>query len=99
MPRKKPAKWSNYELAEQARLAKVFDEEFVQTFLDHTENRIYEEWKKAKDSVKREELWLQGQGIEAFRKFIQDTIALGTMAQAEIDAKKERESNQKDSQR
>ncbi len=95
MPRKTPVKWSNYDLAEEARKAEVFNSDLIQTFLDVTENNLYESWKQETDSEEREKLWLQCQGICAFRKFIEDTIALGKMAQAEINKKMERESNPK----
>ena len=99
MPRKKPVQWSNEELVHKLEQAKPFNEPIVQEFLDKTEEMLFEKWKDAADNRIREEIWLQCQGIQAFRKFVEDTIALGVMAQAELNKKYERESNLKGSQR
>ena len=93
MAAKKPVKWSNDELVAKSRQAKLFEETIVQDFLDKTEESLFDRWKTTKDSLEREELYLQCQGLIAFRKFIEDTIALGNMAQAELNKKLERESN------
>ena len=95
MPRKQPIKWSNYTLLEKSRLAEAFDSDFMQDFFDIQESELFEKWKKETTEDKRHQLWLQCQGIAAFRKFVEDTIALGNMANAEITKKKleEGESN------
>jgi hypothetical protein len=86
-----PKKWSKYDQIEKARLAEAFKSELVQEFLDYNVDDLYFKWVKEGDSEKREQLWLQCQGIEAFRKFIEDTIVLGKMAQAEVNAAKSNE--------
>ncbi len=93
MPRKQPVKWSNDELMLKRNQARAFEEPLVQDFLDKTEENLFEKWKQAKDNQIREELWLQCQGIQAFRKFVEETVILGNMAEAEIVKQNERESN------
>ena len=93
MAKKQPVKWSNDELVMKMHQARPFEEPLVQDFLDKTEETLFEKWKIATDNQIRDELWLQCQGIAAFRKFVEDTISLGKMAQTELNSKMERESN------
>jgi hypothetical protein len=66
----------------------VFTQPLVSEFLEKTTQKLYMDWTHSKDSEQRETIWLQCQGIEAFRKFIEDTVVVGKMAQAELDAAK-----------
>jgi len=82
--RRKPIKWSNDELVTKMRQAKAFEDPIVQDYLDMTEERLFENWRNSKSPEERETLYLQCLGIAAFRKFVEETVILGNMAEAEI---------------
>ena len=93
MARSKVAKWSNEELVTKAHQARLFKEPLVEEFFDRTEDKLFNEWRASPADApqKREELYLQCLGIQAFRKFIEETIILGKMAESEIVAKQQKE--------
>lgn len=95
MPRKQLPKWSNEELVTKMHEAKAFTQPIVQEFLDRAEYNLFEKWKTTTEQAVRDEVWLQGQGIAAFRKFIEETIILGKMAEAELTKKLQDEQKRK----
>ena len=69
-----------------ANQVKVFKEPVVALFLDTTQEKLFNEWKNPKTTEsKREELYSQCQGVEAFRKFVSDTINRGQQAEKELE--------------
>jgi hypothetical protein len=97
LSRRKRTKWTNEELIAKRHQAKAFKDPLVEEFLDLTEEKLFEAWRNspADNPKEREEIYLQCLGLKAFRKFIEEILILGNMAEAEIVAKMEKEQNRK----
>lgn len=79
------------ELAQQAEYARAFESPLVQSFLDYQEERLFHEWRNSQNPEEREKLFLQTQGLAAFREYIEHVKISGTEAQKELNKKYERE--------
>ncbi len=91
--KKEPPVWNRDELVAKLNQARCFKEPIVEEFLDRTEENLFVKWKglPAADVQAQQEVFLQAQALAAFRKFIDDTITLGQMAEAELSAKYDKE--------
>lgn len=82
----KPVKRSTEELLARMHQARAFSDPIVADFLDSNEMRLFAQWKDPENTKEdREGLYLQCQGLEAFRKFVKDTIIAGQNAEHDLE--------------
>ena len=73
------------ELIARMHQARAFTDPIVADFLATTEEKFFQQWRNPLTTEKeREELYLQCQGLEAFRKFVKDTIIAGQNAEHDL---------------
>jgi hypothetical protein len=74
------------ELIQLAHQAKAFQEPIVSEFLETTEWKLFKAWKEspADQNTKREELYLQCLGLQAFRDFTRKVLIDGEQAEIEL---------------
>ena len=82
--------WDRDKLLNMAHIASLFEQELVKEFFDQTEYQLWKKWTNNPDYDEREQLYLQSQGLAAFRSFITETIVDGKMASQEIQAKNDK---------
>ena len=93
---KKEAKtWDREKLLNMAYMASLFQNELVKEFFDHTEYQLWKKWTSNPSYEERERLYLQSQGLAAFRSFLDETIVDGKMASHEIEVENEKLKKQK----
>ena len=91
---KKGAKtWDRDKLLNMAYMASLFQNELVKEFFDQTEHQLWKRWTAETNYEKREEIYLQSQGLAAFRSFLDETIVDGKMASHEIEVENEKLKN------
>ena len=81
---KEGKKWDRDKLLGMAHIASLFEQELVKEFFDQTEYQLWRRWTDNPDYEEREQLYLQSQGLAAFRSFVSETIVDGKMAAVEI---------------
>ena len=65
--------WDRDKLLDMAHIASLFEQELVKEFFDRTEYTLWKRWTDNPDYDEREKLYLQSQGLAAFRSFV-DTL-------------------------
>jgi len=84
---------SREEQVRLAHVAKLFEEELVQKFFDESEFQLWNRWTNTSTPEDREKIFLQVQGIRAFKEFIDQVIVEGKMAQKELEEAEENRIN------
>ena len=87
---KEGKKWDRDKLLNMAYMASLFENELVKEFFDQTEYQLWKKWTSNPDYEEREKLYLQSQGLAAFRSFLNETIQDGKMAAHEIELENEK---------
>lgn len=91
MPRKRTVRekqrLSLTELVEKAHAASAFTSPVVSDFLDYQEERLFLEWRNSQNPEEREKLFLQTQGLMAFRDYVAQILIAGEDAQRELQEK------------
>jgi hypothetical protein len=79
-------KLSKEELVNRMHQARAFSDPIVGDFLDLQERKTFDSWRNPETTLeKREELYKLCQGLEAFRKFVKDTIIAGKNAEIDLE--------------
>lgn len=82
------SKLTNEELIARMHQARAFQDPIVSDFLDIKERDLFDKWRHpATNKEEREELYKLCQGLEAFRKFVKDTITAGHNAEIDLATK------------
>jgi hypothetical protein len=85
MFKKEPKRWDKDKLLDMAYQAQLFEQPVVKEFFDQNEYQLWQRWTSEPSPEEREQLYLQAQGLSAFRTFIEHTIRDGKMAAQDLE--------------
>lgn len=80
---------SKEQLVQDMHIAKLFDEPIVEEYFVTAEQKLFDAWRKTKpeDTKRREEIFIECLGVQAFRDHVKKVKVTGTNAQRDLQKK------------